>query len=424
MRRAVFVSLGIFSWALVWCARDKTPLGPAEGPAVCPQQEIPWPSLANSPWPMYRHDPQFTGRSQYIGPRKGRIKWTFQPDAGGIIWPAVVIGPDSTIYFSTHREITPEGGQEPFFYAVTPRGTLKWKYHLASQASDGSAMLLADGSILVPCLSSWLILNPDGSLRRNLQVRSPSQPNIGLDGTLYLVDRHDALCAVTQEGTFKWTLRIDDGFSWQGVALSPDGTSLYGFTFVQPSGPGSSIFHAALCAVGVDGSLRWRFALPESTQIPMGLLPMVDCSGATYFGIGLLSQSLASQFCSVAPSGKLNWSVEAFYSWWETPAIDSHGNLYFYDAWWGQRLLSVDCRGCLRWWHALSDELYAGAVCDAEDVVYVPEGKLLALDRDGSLLWSVPLVGSFSRIAAPAIGANGILYLGTYGVDSRLYAIE
>ena len=32
------------------------------------QEEIPWPSLADSPWPMYHHDPQNTGRTNYSGP--------------------------------------------------------------------------------------------------------------------------------------------------------------------------------------------------------------------------------------------------------------------------------------------------------------------------------------------------------------------
>jgi hypothetical protein len=29
------------------------------------QTDIPWPTLANSDWPMIKHDPQLTGRSPY-----------------------------------------------------------------------------------------------------------------------------------------------------------------------------------------------------------------------------------------------------------------------------------------------------------------------------------------------------------------------
>lgn len=32
------------------------------------QVDIPWQTLADSPWPMIKHDPQLTGRSPYKGP--------------------------------------------------------------------------------------------------------------------------------------------------------------------------------------------------------------------------------------------------------------------------------------------------------------------------------------------------------------------
>ena len=32
-------------------------------------------SLAQSPWPVYRHDSQNTGRSPFLGPQRGIIKW-------------------------------------------------------------------------------------------------------------------------------------------------------------------------------------------------------------------------------------------------------------------------------------------------------------------------------------------------------------
>ena len=366
-----------------------------------------------------------------MGPRKGRIKWTFQPDGGGIIWPAVVIGPDSTVYFSAHRVITPKG-QEVFLYAVRPDGSLKWKYPLTSSSThDGSALVLADGSILVPRLGHWydpaslLILNPDGSVRRNIRFNSPSQPNIGLDGTLFLVDRSDALCAITLEGAVKWRLTVDGGFSWQGVALSPDGTTLYGFP-ITPSSAGTVTYRLGLCAVGTEGAAKWRFTFPDSTQTPCAALPVVDCQGRIYFGTVVFKEGFPDPvpFHSISPSGELNWSLSAYGSWFVEPAIDAEGNIYFYSAWSDPTLVCVDCQGQFRWSGGLSHQPYASPVCDAEGVVYVPEKELVAFDRNGSVLWKVALEGDFSRIAAPAIGADGTLYLGTHGSNSRLYAIE
>lgn len=39
------------------------------------QVKIPWPSLADSPWPILRGDMQGTGRSEYIGPRTNNVIW-------------------------------------------------------------------------------------------------------------------------------------------------------------------------------------------------------------------------------------------------------------------------------------------------------------------------------------------------------------
>ncbi|MBU2444432.1 MAG: hypothetical protein KJ666_02510, partial [Bacteroidetes bacterium] len=43
------------------------------------QHDIPWLSLADSPWPMHNADPQATGRSKYLGPMNGIIDWEFVP---------------------------------------------------------------------------------------------------------------------------------------------------------------------------------------------------------------------------------------------------------------------------------------------------------------------------------------------------------
>jgi len=43
-----------------------------------PQSHIEWPSLADSPWPMYRHDPQSTNRSQFQGPQTGIPEWILE----------------------------------------------------------------------------------------------------------------------------------------------------------------------------------------------------------------------------------------------------------------------------------------------------------------------------------------------------------
>jgi len=59
--------------------------------------DVPWPGLANSPWPMFLHDPQHTGRSPYRGPQEGKVEWLF--DAGIWVYSSPVIDLDGSIYF-------------------------------------------------------------------------------------------------------------------------------------------------------------------------------------------------------------------------------------------------------------------------------------------------------------------------------------
>ena len=52
------------------CRKDTTGIETEEPLPPGYQQDIPWPSLADSPWPINHGDPQSTGRSKYPGPAK------------------------------------------------------------------------------------------------------------------------------------------------------------------------------------------------------------------------------------------------------------------------------------------------------------------------------------------------------------------
>ncbi|MEA2075540.1 MAG: NosD domain-containing protein, partial [Euryarchaeota archaeon] len=82
------------------------------------------PSLAESPWPMFQHDAQHTGRSPFIGP--GIIE---NPEITRLIggedtnyFYTPVIGSDGTLYF-----VARINGKEGI-YAFAPDGTEKWYY--------------------------------------------------------------------------------------------------------------------------------------------------------------------------------------------------------------------------------------------------------------------------------------------------------
>ena len=69
--------------------------------------------LADSPWPMFLHDPQHTGRSPYNGPSTPALKWSYAT-GGGVSTSS--IGPDGTLYIASKG-----------LYALTTNGILKWR---------------------------------------------------------------------------------------------------------------------------------------------------------------------------------------------------------------------------------------------------------------------------------------------------------
>ena len=66
--------LFLISWSS--CRKSTEPIG-TEKPPPGFQENIPWPSLADSPWPMADHDPQSTGRSNLKGPITNTIDWEY-----------------------------------------------------------------------------------------------------------------------------------------------------------------------------------------------------------------------------------------------------------------------------------------------------------------------------------------------------------
>ena len=78
--------------------------------------------------------------------------------------------------------------------------------------------------------------------------------------------------------------------------------------------------------------------------------------------------------------------------------------------------------GCIKWKFETAGAVSASITIGVNDRVYIPceDGKLYALDPNGSLLWSYD--ANSPLISSPTIGPDGTVYVG--GQNGKLYAID
>lgn len=403
----------IFFLAMIFsCQREKNPVTPPIGGNIHPQVDIPWPSLADSPWPMHHHDPQSTGRSPYIGPQQGKLVW--KKYIGYSIGTSIAIGPDSTIYF---------GSDGPFLWALNWNGTVKWKLSLSGGSGQANSPLVSSDNIIYIGTRRGRLykgilyaVNPDGTVKWKYEANSGINNlglNIGLDGTIYFTDHDFYLNAVSPEGKLRWRIGHDykyNGVTMTGIALSPDGSTLY----LGCLGSAESDTMTGLIAVGIDGTVKWLFK-----SFPAYGTPLVDNAGNIYFGArkssGLSIDSKKRGIFSITDAGKLRWHYSAQMGGMMDPAMDYNGNIYFTteDSSASFALISFDNDGNLRWKYTNDAFSYIASslLCDSEGTIYLSTyGTLAAFTSDGNLKWKTR-IGNIPYVS-PAL-AYGRLFFGT-----------
>ena len=415
------VSVTILGTLALSACRKVYPPQPAEGGAVCPQPDIHWSSLAQSAWPMYRHDPQHTGRSSRAGPREGRIVWTFSPQ--GAVQSAITIAADGTICFG----VVLEGERHSTaLYAVDPSGRLKWRTPLPLLAPESQPVILADGRVAIAGEELYLV-GPDGQLVRSIGLGTHISPflNVGRDGVLYLVVDGD-LVAVHPDDGVVWRISYGEYFDVLNPAMGLDGETLYVFAKIAPG-------RYVLCAIDARaGTLRWRYPAAADSGLTIGAFPpVVDVNGNVYFAVGHDAPPFETRvygLYAVDRQGRLLWRYTGAAPLAQ-PALNAAGALVFYRNLYPSRrrvLTSLDCQGDLRWEVDTSTHLF-NPVCDVHGVLYFcSEQGVYAYGQEGQMLWSVPFQGRVTRVSPPALGKDGLLYVGTFAPPdgSRLYAIK
>ena len=215
------------------------------------QQKIPWPSLANSPWPVGRGDVQGTGRSEYVGPKNPVIQWEKTYPYGMVTGP--VIGEEGNLYFGTFAV---NWINENYFYCADSLGNEIWRFATNSWvANDCAPAVASNGDIYFGSdNNNFYSLDTEGFLNWLYESNSAFDiENVVLDrsGNIY-TGSEDSLYSFNSEGNIRFKLGIP-GIIGSALVFSPSGDTLY----VHSTYPeGFDYFHD-LYAISTNGDIYW-----------------------------------------------------------------------------------------------------------------------------------------------------------------------
>jgi len=337
---SLIILLTIF---LSGCKTSSEPVPPEKKPPGY-QEDIPWPSLADSPWPMYGADPQNTFRSKTNSPLTGEFDWVFETFDNEY---SVVLGPDSTIYL-----VMGQSGSSTIL-ALDLNGSLKWETFLDKSGALSTPTVLADGSVLAATIDKFYILSPVGKISKSfVNPGARFWPNIKInvsyDGNIIYIRDFKIIESMSLEGTINWSFQNENiPFLSKFTAFSPDGNTLY-------------LGGSGLIAFDLNNQeIKWQ------TDNSFGNSEiMVDSHGKVYS-----LQDTNTSHISVSrfsAEGDLEWKYNFIGT--EGMTLDKNGNIYL-----GSPLISLDYNGKLRW----STNIYTDGMLSNNGLeLYISRGDL------------------------------------------------
>lgn len=360
------------------------------------QVNIEWPSLADSPWPMFLHDPQGTNRSHLSGPQLGEIAFTVSNPHG--IYGSYAIDEDDLIYF-----VTTHGENTPGLVAMDTSGNLLWVSKLGTPIyykNMAAPTLTSDGSIYVPVAHKVFAYNKDGSQRWVYDAGDNLSIAIVPDreGNLYFNTYEKDLISITSEGTLRWRISFPDGLanSHSTGVFSPDGSTLYVY--------GRENIHA----VSTEGEIKWSF------KTNLTFYAIVDNDGNVFIG--------NNQITSLSPEGEVNWVLDRGVAKSYAPTLTQNGNLIYYLS---DGMISVNSsNGHLNW--EINQRGATDPVSDVNSGIYFAVGtKIIHVSPEGEIVWEVEGPGPNGYVIWPLISGNNRCYFPVKGVYSmQLVAVK
>ena len=370
--------------------------------------------LAITPWPMYRHDPQHTGKSFYIGPSEPEVRWT-APVRSLVSSPAMWKDPDRTVYV---------GSVGKALYAINGKtGQEKWSYGESSWVSSSPA-IAADGTVYIGLPSGGLhAVTPEGKQKwvfsQDVGAIS-SSPVIGEDGTVYIGDDRGVF-AVTPSGSLKWRFKTGGGFGAPVIsspAVTRDGKTVVfgaddGVLYAVDAETGAERWRfytsgdiKSSPAIGTDGTIYFAsndgftYAInPADPKVGGRIQPRWKastgrvnmCSPALSEGVLYIGNEAGVLYCLDAKTGAVKWSFDTGGAIFGSPCVDFNGIVYVASS--GQdrehqRVLALTGDGVLRWVWEVGSPITSSPVLGDDGTLYVcSQDRMVALRKLGEVVY-------------------------------------
>lgn len=304
----------------------------------------------------------------------------------------------------------------------------------------------------------WPMLGGGGSLSGQSSYTGPQTPSVkwcygmddmpwsavapvvGAGGTVYCLEDYSdgvpEICAITANGLLKWEKTLPVAPGTRGLAttaaIAPDGTiyvaydRLYAYSATGTlkwicSGPngastpviGSNVVYFAsggsLVAVNPNGSVKWAKTIDSAISTPA-----LGCNG-------LIAVSCGNKLLALDTTGAIRGTYTAGAAVGQ-PVIGKDGTIYFAAA--NNTLYAVSALGSFKWSKNLGARIATPGI-SASGSIYcgVDSNRVVALNSTGTIIWTLPTVEAYG-FTAPAIAADGTIYIAANNAFAHLYAIR
>jgi len=347
--------------------------------------------LADSPWPMFRHDAKHTGRCEYSGPNFPELLWTIPDQGYGTSSPA--IGDCGIIYYASSMD-----SGDNYLRCIGADGTVHWSYP-TGMAWYTSPAIDINGIIYIGSYDNNLYAVNSGTASLNWSFYTGgyiySSPVIGSEGNINFGSLDHFIYSIKPNGFNRWK------YSASGSVTSAPAMD-EGRTVFVTSNDGN------LYALNPNGSLGWSYEAGNN----IGSSPAIGEDGTIYFGCN------DDNFYAVNPDGSLQWTYFASGVVFSSPGIGEDGTIYFGSG--DHNLYALNPDGTLKWTFKAESNINSSPSIDGNGVIYFGsfDQYLYAVFPDGTEKWRFKTKGSVD--SSPAI-CDGTVYFGSW--DGNLYAL-